>query len=93
MKYYALFYYFVDDYLQRRTKFREEHLKRARELNNRGELIIAGAFSDPADSALLVFCVNDKSVIEEFIRKDPYYKNGLVTSYEIREWTVVIGNK
>ena len=93
MKYYALFYYFVVDYLQRRTKFREEHLKLARELNNRGELIIAGAFNDPSDKALLIFCVKDKSVIEEFIRKDPYYKNGLVTSYEIREWTVVIGNK
>ena len=93
MKYFALFYFLVDDYLSRRPEFREEHLKLANELNKRGELIIAGAFSDPADKAMLVFRVNNKSIIEEFVKKDPYYKNGLIKNYEIREWTVVIGNQ
>jgi uncharacterized protein YciI len=93
MKYFALFYYLVDDYLERRPQFREEHLKLANEMTKKGELVLAGAFSDPADKALLVFRVEDKSVIENFVKNDPYYKNGLITKYEIREWTVVIGNK
>jgi hypothetical protein len=40
---------------------------------------------------LLIFRVKDKSVIEEFVDKDPYVKNGLIAKWEIREWTVVIG--
>jgi uncharacterized protein len=92
MNYYALIYYLVDDYLVRRSAFRDQHLKLAREANQHGDLVLAGAFSDPADCALLIFRVQDKSVIEDFIRKDPYVINKLVTRWEIRPWTVVIGN-
>ena len=92
MKYYVMFYYLVEDYLARRTQFREEHLRLAREANQRGELILAGAMSEPADRALLVFRVPDRSVIEEFAKKDPYVINGLVARWEIRPWTVVIGS-
>lgn len=93
MNYYALIYHLVDDYLERRTKYREEHLKLASESNEKGKLILAGAFSDPPDKALLIFKVDDKSVIEEFIRQDPYVKNGLIVKWEIRPWTVVIGKE
>jgi uncharacterized protein YciI len=79
--------------MERRTQFREEHLKLAKELNERNELILAGAFSDPLDKALLIFKVEDKSVIEDFIKKDPYVKNGLIAKWEIRSWTVVIGKE
>ena len=92
MEHYALIYYLVDDYLSRRTVFREKHLHLAKEANSRGELVLAGAFSSPEDRALLVFRVKNKSVIEEFIRKDPYIENGLVTRWEIRPWSVVIGS-
>jgi uncharacterized protein YciI len=93
MKYYALTYYLVDDYLARRAEFRENHLQLAREAHTRGELILAGAFSEPADRALLVFRVPDSSVVEKFIASDPYVIHGLVTRWEIRPWTVVIGNE
>jgi len=93
MSYYALIYHLTDNYIERRTQFREEHLKLAKESNDRGEMMLAGAFSDPADKALLIFKVADKSVIEEFVRKDPYVKNGLIAKWEIREWTVVIGKE
>ncbi len=92
IKYYALIYYLVNDYISRRAAFREEHLRLAAEANHRGDLLLAGAFSDPADRALLVFHVMETSIIEDFIRKDPYVKNGLVTRWEIRPWSVVIGN-
>lgn len=93
MNYYALIYHLADNYMERRTQFREEHLKLAKDLNEKNELILAGAFADPPDKALLIFKVADKSVIENFIRKDPYVKNGLIVKWEIRDWTVVIGNQ
>jgi uncharacterized protein len=92
MKYYALFYYLVEDYLARRAAYREEHLRLAREAHRRGELLLAGALADPADRALLIFRAADSSVAEEFARNDPYVARGLVARWEVRPWTVVIGN-
>jgi len=93
MNYYALFYYVVDDYVSSRAPYRDAHLRLASEANHRGELILAGALSDPIDRALLVFRVPDPSAVEEFVRNDPYVKNGLVVRWEIRPWIVVIGNE
>ena len=91
MNYYALTYHVVDDYMARRPAYREEHLKLALAAQQRGELVLGGAFSDPADAALLVFRAADKSVVEDFVQHDPYVRNGLVTRWEIRPYTVVIG--
>jgi uncharacterized protein YciI len=91
MAYFALFYDVVDDFVSRRTAYREEHLRLAREAHRRGEIVLAGALTDPADRALLVFRAVDRSVVEDFARNDPYVTNGLVTRWEIRPWSVVIG--
>ena len=93
MNYYALFYYVVDDYLARRPAYRDQHLRLAREAQRRGELLLGGALADPIDQALLVFRVSERSAVEAFVRNDPYVINGLVTRWEIRSWTVVIGNE
>lgn len=91
MTYYALYYEVVDEFVARRQPFREEHLGLAREAHRRGELVLAGALRDPADRALLVFRVPDRSVVERFAREDPYVTEGLVTRWQVREWAVVIG--
>ncbi|PYU00424.1 MAG: hypothetical protein DMG38_08105 [Acidobacteria bacterium] len=93
MNYYALIYETVDDYVARRAEFREQHLHIAREYRDRGELVLAGAFDDPVDRALLVFQVDDKSKVEAFARKDPYVLNGLVKNWEVRSWKVVVGQQ
>ena len=92
MAYFALMYELVDDYLTRRAAFREQHLKMANELKARGEIVLGGAFADPPDRALLIFNAGDRSVAENFARNDPYVINGLVKRWEVRAWTVVIGN-
>ena len=92
MAYYALIYDLVEDYLARRAAFREEHLRLAAEAHARGELVMGGAFADPLDKALLVFRADDRGVAESFARNDPYVRNGLIKRWEVRPWTVVIGN-
>lgn len=92
MKYFALFYDVVDDFVSRRAAYREEHLRLAREAHRRGELFLAGALAEPADRALLVFRATDRSVVEAFARNDPYVARGLVTRWEVRPWNVVIGD-
>ena len=91
MNYYALFYHVVDDYVARRAVFRDAHLKLAHAAQRRGELILAGALTDPTDGALLVFRAADGTVASDFARSDPYVVNGLVTRWEVRSWAVVIG--
>jgi hypothetical protein len=91
--YFALLYDLVEDMVNRRVPYREAHLGLAREAHARGELLLAGALTDPTDRALLVFKADGPDPVEEFVRKDPYVVNGLVKRWEIRPWTVVVGNQ
>jgi len=91
--YYALIYELVDDYIERRAAFRAEHLKLAAESHARGELVMGGAFAEPPNKALLIFRAEDRSAPETFVREDPYVLHGLVKSWKVRNWNVVIGNK
>jgi uncharacterized protein len=90
--YWLLFYDLPDDYLDRRTPLRDEHLGLARAAHERGELVLAGALADPPDQAVLVFRADDPSVAEAFAASDPYVREGAVAAWRVRPWTVVIGN-
>ena len=89
--YYLLLYDVVDDYLERRGAYRAEHLALARAAHERGEIVLAGALADPADGAVLVFKGDDRTAAERFAQNDPYVKNGLVSRWRVRDWTVVVG--
>ena len=86
-----LFYEFVDDYLERRVPSREEHLGLIGAAHERGELVMAGALAEPADGAVLVFRGESGAAAEAFVAADPYVAAGLVTSWRVRPWTVVVG--
>jgi uncharacterized protein YciI len=89
--YYILFYKTVNNYKEKRKPYREAHLAYAEEAHKRGDLLLAGALDDPADSAILVFKGEDPSVAEKFAQNDPYVKNGLIVDWKVRPWTVVMG--
>jgi uncharacterized protein YciI len=89
--YSLLFYDYVDDIVERRAPFRQEHLALARETHERGDLLMAGALVEPVDGAVFVFTTDDRSVVEGFVAKDPYVREGLVTSWRVRPWNVVLG--
>jgi len=91
MAYYALFYHVIDGFVERRTAFREAHLEHARHAANRGELALAGALAEPADTALIVFRGDSPDAAKTFAEKDPYVRNGLVERWEVRPWNVVVG--
>ncbi|HBC46810.1 MAG TPA: hypothetical protein DEO84_06825 [candidate division Zixibacteria bacterium] len=89
--YYILFYKTVENYVERRAPYREEHLKYANAAHDKGALVMAGALAEPADGAVLLFKGDGPSVAEEFAKNDPYVRNGLITEWKVRPWTVVIG--
>ena len=92
MPYFILFYETAENYVDKRAPLRPEHIELAREAHARGELLLAGALGEPLDRAVLVFRAPDKHVVEEFARRDPYVLNGAIKKWEVRAWTVVIGN-
>lgn len=89
--YFALFYDYVPDVLDRRAPHRAEHLALANEAVAAGKLVLAGAFDPPTDGALFVFKAAGSGEVEEFVRRDPYVKNGVVTAWRVKPWTVVVG--
>jgi len=91
--YYILFYKTVENYIEKRGQFRDEHLKLARKAQEKGTLVMAGAMADPADSAVLIFKGDSPDIAEQFAVNDPYVKNGLILEWKVRPWTVVIGNE
>jgi uncharacterized protein YciI len=91
MMYYILFYKTVENYVERRAPYREQHLELIKAAHGRGELIMAGALSDPVDGAILIFKGESPSVAEAFVHQDPYVKNGLIIEWQVRPWNVVLG--
>ena len=89
MKHFLLFYDLADTYLEKRGEYRAGHLKLLLDASARGEVIMGGALPDPFDTALILF--TDKTAAETFVKADPYYANGLIKSYRIREWNTVVG--
>lgn len=88
---YLLLYEVAPDYLERRGEFRDEHLTLAWEATARGELLLGGALTDPADGAVLLFAADSPEVPAAFAKADPYVLNGLVRKWTVRGWHTVVG--
>jgi uncharacterized protein YciI len=90
-KHFLLFYDYAPDYLARRSELRAAHFNSAKGALERGELVLAGAFANPADGAVFLWKCEDETPIRAFVEADPYNRNGLVAGWRIREWTTVAG--
>ena len=91
MSYSLLLYEYVEDYVERRAPFRQAHLALAQQAHERGELVMAGALADSPPGAVFVFSVDDASAVDAFVAADPYVSGGVVTSWRVRPWNVVVG--
>lgn len=90
---YAVLYEYVEGILEKRAPHRPQHLALCQSLQDEGLLLLGGALGNPPTDGLLVLCARSaEEVKEKLIMQDPYYKSGLVTSYKILPWTVVIGS-
>jgi uncharacterized protein len=90
----VLEYTYVDDYLERRDAFRQQHLTAAWAAAERGELLLGGAVgaADGPFSALIVFTGDDAlERARTFAETDPYVTGGLVEAWTAKPWTTVVG--
>jgi len=88
--YYLVIYELADNYLEKRAAHRAGHFEHIKAAQARGEFIMGGAF-DSQEAAVLIFKVADKSVIEDFIKTDPYVLGKVAIGWQVEKWNVAIG--
>jgi uncharacterized protein YciI len=82
---YVLFYESGDDVAARAPAHFPAHSARGDEFHRRGVLVAYGPFGDPQkEGSMAVFATREAA--EEFAREDPFVVNGVVRSWQIREW-------
>ena len=63
------------------------HIARSRELHQNGTLLMSGAFLNNPDEPLSTMAVLGSHVAaEEYIHGDPFFINGMISKWYIREW-------
>lgn len=60
------------------------HRALSNEFRSRGVLLSAGPLGNPPEGAMAIF--TDKESAEEFIKKDPFVKSGIVSKTRIVDW-------
>lgn len=88
---YLLFYSFVEGMAERRAPYRKAHLMHLEAAVARGDLVLAGAFSEPLDGSVFLFQGSSPAAAEALAQTDPYVLNGLVTRWHVRAWATVVG--
>jgi uncharacterized protein YciI len=85
MSRYVLFYESADDVMSKAPAVYPAHLARLQEFKARGELLMVGTFADPqADGSMAIF--DSRQGAEEFVSEDPFVLQGVVRSWQIKEW-------
>jgi len=79
-------YTYTDNVLEKRVPHRPDHLKLAGEFKKAGKMVMGGALGD-LTGATVIFL--NKEDADDFVSQDPYVKNGIVTDYVVKEWSVV----
>jgi uncharacterized protein YciI len=66
------------------------HKGRLDEFQARGELLMVGTFGDPqAEGSMAIFRTREGA--EEFVAGDPFVREGVVKSWQIRQWNESLG--
>lgn len=88
---FAVLYRYVPDMETRRAPHREAHLRWLKELADQGVVLVAGAFQDPVDSAVLIFRAADLHAVRRLLVDDPYAEANLITEVVARPIGLAIG--
>ncbi|MER7546220.1 YciI family protein [Actinomadura sp.] len=86
---YVVFYESAEDVAAKAPAFFAEHVAHYETYVADGSLLMIGTFADPqADGSMAVFTTQEAA--EEFIRRDPFVRHGVVSSWTIKEWDEVL---
>jgi uncharacterized protein YciI len=82
---YVLLYESAEDVAEKAPTHSAAHSRHWQPFRERGELLMIGPFGDPqSQGAMAIFTTRESA--EEFAQSDPFVVNGVVRSWEVREW-------
>jgi uncharacterized protein YciI len=86
---YVVLYESADDVASRAQAHFPAHRQRLDDFHRRGVLLMVGVFGDPqTQGSMAIFSTRDAA--ESFVDGDPFVLNGVIKSYEIREWNEIL---
>jgi uncharacterized protein YciI len=83
-----MFYEMAPNGLSKAMAYADEHKARLKTFHERGVLLMAGPFANPAEGAMGIF--TSKEAAEEFIHDDPFVINCVVDKWRLVEWNEVL---
>jgi uncharacterized protein len=85
----VLFYESADDVASNAPPHMPGHRALYEEFHERGLVLMLGTFANPQEQgSMSVFTTREAA--EEFVSRDPFVANGVVRSYEIRDWNEIL---
>lgn len=82
---YVMWGSYCENVMEKRAPYREAHLAGLAAQKASGQLVTLG----PTKDATMVFGIYDapnEETVRQLVEGDPYWKNGIWTEYQIREW-------
>ena len=88
MSKYVMWGSYREDVLEKRTPYREAHLAGLAAQKTEGILITVGPTKD-VTKVFAIYDAPDETTVRNLVESDPYWKNGIWTEYQVKEWIQV----
>ncbi|PZD74919.1 hypothetical protein C1752_00924 [Acaryochloris thomasi RCC1774] len=82
---YVMWGSYCEDVLEKRTPYRQDHLDGLAAQKESGTLITIGPTKD-ITKVFGIYEAADEATVRQLIESDPYWKGGVWTEYEVKEW-------
>ncbi len=86
---YVMWGSYCEDVLEKRAPYRQDHLDGLAAQKESGVLITIGPTKD-LTKVFAIYDADSEDTVRQLVENDPYWKNGIWTEYEIREWIQAI---
>lgn len=85
---YVMWGSYCDNVLEMRSPYRQEHLEGIKAQHEKGVLLTLGPTKDTT-KVFGIYEAEDEGTVRQLVEEDPYWKNGIWTEYEVKEWVQV----
>lgn len=82
---YVLWGSYCDNVLEKRAPYRQDHLDGLAQQKESGVLITIGPTQD-LTKVFGIYEAESEAVVRDLVESDPYWKGGVWTEYDVKEW-------
>ena len=76
---------YCENVLEKRTPYRDAHLKNIAQLKEAGLIITIGPTKD-LSKVFGIYEAENEEIVRQIVESDPYWQHGIWIEYEVKEW-------